>query len=82
MLGGICMRQEELEGILRYIEHSIDDDRKIYRQVLKERDYEAEMIEKAISNVIVFIRPDMEFSGEQVKQLLRFIYDVPFQKEE
>lgn len=82
MLGGICMRQEELEGILRYIEHSIDDDRKIYRQVLKERDYEAEMIEKAISNVIGFIRPDMEFSGEQVKQLLRFIYDVPFQKEE
>ena len=42
------MKQEEFNGIIRYLDHTIDNDRKIYRQVLKGRDYEAEMYQKAI----------------------------------
>lgn len=72
------MNQEEFEGMLRYIDHAIDDDRKIYRQVMKGREYEAEMIEKAITTLNGFVKPEMDFSGEQVKSLLKYIYNVPF----
>lgn len=72
------MNQDEFDGMLRYIDHAIDDDRKIYKQVLKGRDYEAEMIEKAITIVNAFVKPEMEFTGEQVKAMLKHIYEVPF----
>lgn len=72
------MKQDEFEGMLRYIDHAIDNDRKIYKQVLKGRDYEAEMIEKAITTLNAFVKPEMEFSGEQVKALFKYIYEVPF----
>ena len=72
------MKQEEFEGMLRYIDHAIDDDRQIYKQVMKGREYEAEMIEKAITTLNGFVKSEMEFTGEQVKALFRYIYNVPF----
>ncbi|CDE47475.1 unknown [Clostridium sp. CAG:411] len=75
------MKQEEFNGIIRYLDHTIDNDRKIYRQVLKGRDYEAEMYQKAIVIANDFLKSDMEFTGAQVKELIKYIYEVPFQKE-
>lgn len=73
------MDKEAYDGIIRYLDHSIDNDRQIYKQVLQGRDYEAEMYGKAISITASFINPDMEFTGQQVKDLLKHIYEVPFQ---
>lgn len=74
------MRQEEFDGIKRYLDHAIDNDRKIYKQIMKGRDYEAEMFGKSLSIMAAFLKDDMEFSGRQVKELLRYIYQVPFQE--
>lgn len=74
------MNQEEFDGIIRYLHHTIDNDRRIYKMVMKGREYEAEMLEKAITTTNAFIKDDMEFSGQQVKDLLKYIYEVPFQK--
>lgn len=74
------MQQEEFDGIIRYLDHAIDNDRKIYKQVMKGRDYEAEMLGKAISIMAAFMKDDMEFSGRQVRDLLKYIYQVPFQE--
>lgn len=76
--GVIDMKQEEFDGIIRYLDHTIDDDKKIYRQVMTGRDYEAEMLEKAISAANKFLKDDMNFTGHQVKTLLKYIYEVPF----
>lgn len=72
------MKQEEFDGIIRYLDHTIDDDRKIYKQVMKGRDYEAEMLGKAITTASAFLKDDMDFTGKQVKTLLKYIYEVPF----
>lgn len=74
------MQQEAFDGIIRYLDHAIDNDRKIYKQVMKGRDYEAEMFAKSLSIMAAFLEDDMEFSGRQVKELLRYIYQVPFQE--
>lgn len=76
------MKQEEFDGIIRYLDHTIDNDRKIYKQVLKGREYEAEMYQKAIIIANGFLKNDMEFTGEQVKELIKYIYQVPFQSKE
>lgn len=76
------MKQEEFDGIIRYLDHTIDNDRKIYKQVLKGREYEAEMYQKAIIIANSFLKNDMEFTGEQVKELIKYIYQVPFQSKE
>lgn len=76
--GVIYMKQEEFDGIIRYLDHTIDNDRKIYKQVMKGREYEAEMFGKAISAANTFLKDDMNFTGHQVKALLKYIYEVPF----
>lgn len=76
------MKQEEFDGIICYLDHTIDNDRKIYKQVLKDREYEAEMYQKAIIIANSFLKNDMEFTGEQVKELIKYIYQVPFQSKE
>lgn len=76
--GVIDMKQEEFDGIIRYLDHTIDNDRKIYRQVMAGKEYEAEMFGKAITAANAFLKDDMSFTGHQVKALLKYIYEVPF----
>lgn len=78
-IGVKFMDKEAFDGIIRYLDHTIEDDKKIYKQVMQGRDYEAEMFGKAITITASFINPDMQFTGQQVKDLLKYIYEVPFQ---
>ena len=50
--------------------------------MLKDREYEAEMYQKAIIIANSFLKNDMECMGEQVKELIKYIYQVPFQSKE
>lgn len=72
------MKQEEFDGIIRYLDHTIDNDRKIYKQVMTGKEYEVEMLTKAITAANAFLNDDMNFTGHQVKALLKYIYEVPF----
>lgn len=76
--GVIDMKQEEFDGIIRYLDHIIDNDRKIYKQVMEGKEYEVQMLTKAITTANAFLKDDMNFTGYQVKVLLKYINEVPF----
>lgn len=76
--GVIDMKQEEFDGIIRYLDHIIDNDRKIYKQVMEGKEYEVQMLTKAITTANAFWKDDMNFTGYQVKVLLKYINEVPF----
>lgn len=77
--GVTAMNQEAFDGIIRYIDHMLDNDRTIFRQVFTGKEYEAEMLTKALTVTSSFLKDDMDFSGAQVKALLKHIFEFPYE---